>query len=63
AQRTPDLAAVVQEIVDAPGWESGHALALLVGGLGKRSVAAFEAGVGAASLHVEFTTSVSACAP
>ena len=61
AQQTPDLAAVVQEIVDASDWEAGHALAFFVGGTGKRSVAAFEGGVGLSSLHVEFTTSVPAC--
>ena len=63
AQRTPELASVVQEIVDAPGWQSGHALALFVSGVGKRSAAAFEGGTGAASLHLAFTTSVPACSP
>jgi hypothetical protein len=62
-QRTPDLAAVLQEIVDDPDWEAGHALALFVGGIGKRSVAAFEGGVGRPSLHVDFTTSAPACVP
>lgn len=27
--RTPDIASVIQEIVDRPGWESGNALALI----------------------------------
>ncbi len=29
-QRTPDLAAILQEIVDRPNWAEGHALALLI---------------------------------
>jgi len=35
-QRTPDIAAVLQEIVDRPGWQPGNALALFVSGAGKR---------------------------
>jgi outer membrane protein assembly factor BamB len=34
--RTPDLGHVVQEIVDRPDWQHGHALALIIGGSGKR---------------------------
>ena len=30
SQRTPNLAAVVQEVVDRPGWASGNALAIMV---------------------------------
>ena len=33
---TPDLSAIVQEIVNRPGWQSGNALTLLLGGNGKR---------------------------
>ncbi|MHC5113200.1 MAG: PulJ/GspJ family protein [Planctomycetota bacterium] len=37
AQRTPDLASIVQEIVDRPGWASGNALNIMVfGDSGKR---------------------------
>lgn len=42
---SPDLAAVVQEIVDRPGWAPGHALTLFVaddGSTGSRSVATFD---------------------
>ncbi|MEM7371945.1 MAG: DUF6443 domain-containing protein [Bacteroidota bacterium] len=35
-QQTPDLSAVIQEIVDRPGWTSGNALVLTVEGVGKR---------------------------
>jgi len=55
AQRTPDLGAVVQEIVARPGWASGNTLALIVTGTGKR-VAESRDGLPSAAplLHVEY---------
>jgi hypothetical protein len=53
AQRSPDLSAVLQEIVDRPGWESGNALALVVSGSGSRVADSFEGGF-PPQLHVEF---------
>jgi hypothetical protein len=41
-QRTPDLAEVIQEVVDQPGWSPGNALVLLVSGSGKRVAEAFD---------------------
>lgn len=35
-QRTPDLSAVIQEVVDRPAWQQGNALALIIRGSGKR---------------------------
>jgi PKD repeat protein len=54
-QRTPQLAAVIQEIVDRGGWASGNALAIIVTGTGQRVAEAFD-GVPAAAplLFVEF---------
>lgn len=37
AQRTVDLSAVVQEVVDRDGWAEGNALTLLLTGTGRRS--------------------------
>jgi|GEM_PF-1679472 len=55
AQRTADLSAVVQEIVDRPGWRSGNALALIVGGSGERVAESREAGEDSAPvLHIEY---------
>ncbi|MBN1670747.1 MAG: CotH kinase family protein [Kiritimatiellae bacterium] len=55
-QRTPDLAAVVQEIVDRPGWSSGNALVLLVTGSGERTAESYDGDpAGAPLLHVEFS--------
>ncbi len=44
AQRTPDLAAIVQEIVARPDWVPGNALAILVTGTGRRTAEAYEGG-------------------
>ena len=55
AQRTPDLAPVIQQIVGRPGWASGNSLVLIVTGTGKRVAVAFDgASAGAPLLHVEY---------
>jgi len=55
-QRTPNLAAVVQEIVDRPGWVSGNPLAFIVTGSGRRTAEAFNAGAALAPrLHIDYT--------
>ncbi len=54
-QQTPDLAAVLQEIVDRPGWSQNNALSLIVTGTGTRTASAYERGVAKAPvLHVEY---------
>jgi hypothetical protein len=55
AQRTPNLASLVQAVVSRPGWAQGNALALQFSGSGRRTAEAFEGGF-APSLHVEYTT-------
>jgi len=52
-QRTPDLAAVLQEVVSRPGWASGYAMAIVVTGTGVRTAEAFD-GTAPPVLHVEF---------
>jgi len=57
-QRTPNLAAVVQEIIDRPGWVSGNPLAFIVSGSGRRTAVAFDGGAALAPrLHVDYTIS------
>jgi M6 family metalloprotease-like protein len=57
AQRTPNLAAVVQEIVSRPGWNSGNAMAFLISGLGHRTADAFDkAGGVPARLNITYST-------
>jgi hypothetical protein len=43
-ERTPDLAPVVQEVVNRPGWAPGNALLVLVTGSGRRTAESFEGG-------------------
>jgi hypothetical protein len=55
-QRTPDLTAVIQEIVGRTGWAGGNALALLVTGDGTRVAESFDGGSAKAPvLHIEYT--------
>ncbi len=42
AQQSPNLAAIVQEIVDRPGWVSGNALAIVIDGTGHRTADSFD---------------------
>ncbi len=57
AQRTPDLKAVVQEIVSRPGWAGGNSLVLLVSGTGKRVAESYVGSPAQAPLlHLEYTT-------
>jgi hypothetical protein len=56
-QRTPNLAAVLQEIVSRPGWDSGNALALIVTGTGERTAESVDGGAPRAPvLHIAYTT-------
>ena len=54
-QRTPDLSAAIQEIVNRPGWAYGNALVMIVNGTGHRTAWAYNGSTTAAPLlHVEF---------
>jgi hypothetical protein len=54
-QQTPDLSAVIQELVNRPGWSSGNALAIIITGTGKRTAEAFNGDAdGAPLLHVRY---------
>jgi hypothetical protein len=56
-QRTSDIAAVIQEIVDRPGWSPGNSLVLIITGSGENTAEAFEGESDAAALlHIEFST-------
>ena len=55
-QQTPDFTAVIQEIVDRPGWVSGNALLLLLTGSGHRTAESYDGSPDLAPvLHVEYT--------
>ena len=69
AQRTPDLASILQAIVDQPGWAAGNALGIFIfpeplDSLGEREAESWDGatgahgGVGIPTLTVEFTNPV-----
>jgi sugar lactone lactonase YvrE len=54
AQRTSNIAAVIQEIVNRPSWTSGNSLALIITGTGKRVATSWNgSSVSAPLLHIE----------
>ena len=54
-QRTPDLAPIVQEIVDQEGWNPGQAMAFIVDGYGQRPAVAYDGDPALAPLlHIEY---------
>ncbi len=54
-QQTPDLSAIVQEIIDGPGWASGNSIVFIIEGSGERTAEAFDGTAAQAPLlHVEF---------
>ena len=58
-QRTPNLASILQQIIDRPGWLPGNALALLISGTGLRAAEAFEGGATRAPvLRVDYRTDI-----
>ncbi|MBL7943283.1 MAG: DNRLRE domain-containing protein, partial [Flavobacteriales bacterium] len=60
-QQTPNLAPVIQEVVNRSGWVSGNALAILISGTGKRVAFAYDGSSTAAPrLHIEYTTGATA---
>ncbi|UCG63843.1 MAG: metallophosphoesterase, partial [Deltaproteobacteria bacterium] len=56
-QQTPNIAAVIQEIVDRPGWSSGNSLVIIITGTGERVAESYNGdSSGAPLLHMEYTT-------
>lgn len=54
--RTPNLAPIVQEIVQQSGWSSGNALAFIISGSGRRTVESYDGKPTVApKLYIEFT--------
>ncbi len=54
-QRTPNLAPILQEIVNRPGWQSGNSAAFIITGTGTRRAYGYEGNpCDAAMLHIEW---------
>ncbi len=59
-QRTPNIAPVIQEIIDRPDWSEGNALTILLTGRGKRVAKSYDSDANQAPiLHIEYNQSVS----
>ncbi|WP_429810073.1 metallophosphoesterase [Ensifer sp. B1-9] len=59
AERTPDLKAIVQEIIDRGGWAALNDMAFTLVGTGTRVAKSYEgSAAGAALLHIEYTVPV-----
>jgi len=55
-QRTPDLSAIVQEIVDRGGWSPLNDVVFVITGTGERTAEAFEgSATGAPLLHIDYS--------
>lgn len=55
-QQTPNLAPLVQQVIDRPDWQTGNALVVIVDGVGERVAESYDGDpVGAPLLRVEFT--------
>ncbi|WP_067148869.1 T9SS type A sorting domain-containing protein [Pseudotamlana agarivorans] len=55
SHRTPDLKALVQEVIDQSGWEILNAITFVISGSGEREAEAFD-GTAAPRLVIEYTT-------
>ncbi len=59
AQQTPDLSAILQEIVDQPAWIGGNAATFIFEGSGKRVARSYNNSPAKAPLlHIEYTSEV-----
>ena len=57
AQQTPNLAPVIQQVVDQQNWTSGNSLVIIITGSGKRVAESYNGSSSAAALlHVEYAT-------
>ncbi len=57
AQQTPDLSAIVQEIIDIPDWAYDNAITFIIEGSGERVGKAYKSGADKAPLlHVEYVS-------
>jgi hypothetical protein len=57
AQQTPNIAAVIQEIVNNLNWMSGNSIVIIITGTGKRTAESYDGlASGAPTLHIEYTT-------
>ena len=57
--QSPEIASIIQEIVDRPGWTEYNKIAIIITGTGTRTAEAYDGEpANAASLHIEYSTEV-----
>ena len=55
-QVSPDLSALIQEVINQPGWSAGNAVVVVVTGTGRRTAESYDGSAAAAPvLNVDFT--------
>ncbi len=60
--QTPDLTAIIQEIVDRDGWRPGNAMAFIISGTGRRVVESYNGeSSNAPLLHIEWVPAPAGC--
>ena len=56
-QRTPDISAIIQEIVNRTGWVANNSLVIIITGSGERTAESYNGSSSAAPLlHVEYVS-------
>jgi DNA repair exonuclease SbcCD nuclease subunit len=61
-QQSPDIAALLQEIIDCDGWNVNNGIVVVIDGAGRRTAESYEGSPGrAAVLHVEYSTPPPGC--
>ena len=59
AQRTPNIAPIIQEVIDRPDWSEGNAIVILIKGEGKRVVKSFDNDPDSSpTLYIEYNESL-----
>jgi PKD repeat protein len=56
-QQSPDISAVLQEVIDRDGWSANNSIVFVISGAGQRTAEAYDGVPGSATLlHVEYST-------
>ena len=62
-QQTPNIAAVVQEIVNRSGWSNGNSLVIIIYGTGERTAESYDGNPAAAPLRLSIPNEISPLVP
>ncbi|WP_282135758.1 PKD domain-containing protein [Seonamhaeicola maritimus] len=63
-KQSPDISALIQEIIDRNGWTAGNKMAFIISGTGSRTAEAYDGEpANAAKLHIEYSEPIPNSAP